>query len=652
VKEKMVTKPMPAMPVDAGLPGFLDRAAAGLRQGLAWPNRLAVYLGAAALLATMGLTVADVVLRNLFSIVVPGGIELTGLLTILVTLSAVGVVEIERSHVQVDLVLRTLPEPLRQPTVAGGLLLACATMAVTAERIFEQALYLRGNGIVTGVLGLPEWPFVIAATVFVLLFALALLANLASALAAVARSGHVGAVALVLAWAVAVALLFHLCFHPEALPVPLSRELRGILAIGLCFVLIFLGVHVAAAMAVTALVGISLLISPVASLTSLGTTTVDVVTDETWSVVPLFTWMGLLVVASGFAEELYRSAYRWIGHLPGGLASASTVACAGLSSIVGDTLSGVYSMGSIALPQMRAYGYDMKLATASIACAATIGVMVPPSIAFIIYGMITEVSIGKLFIAGVLPGLLFALILIALITLRAALNPALAPRGEASSWRQRLASSAGTWPVLLLMLLVLGGIYAGVVTTNEAAGLGVFGALLVAVATRRLTLEAFWESIARSLRLTAGIIVIFLFATAFSRFIAISGLTQQLADLIIGLDLGKYQIIAAILLFYVVIGMFMNALPALVLTVPLFFPIATSAGFDPVWFGVLVVIMVELGVVTPPIGVNVFAIAALAKDVPMYDIFRGVLPFWVAYLLLVLLIVVFPQISLFLPSLM
>ena len=202
------------------------------------------------------------------------------------------------------------------------------------------------------------------------------------------------------------------------------------------------------------------------------------------------------------------------------------------------------------------------------------------------------------------------------------------------------------------MILVLGGIYTGVVTSNEAAGLGVFGALVLSVLTRRLTPGTLWQSIERTLRLTAGIIVIFMFATAFGQFIAISGLTQQLAQLVVDLHLGKYQLVGAILVFYVAIGMFMNALPALVLTVPLFFPIAMSAGFDPVWFGVLVVIMVELGVVTPPIGVNVFAIASMAKDLTMAEIFRGVFPFWIAYVVLIGLIVLFPQISLFLPSLM
>lgn len=631
---------------------MLRASADAIRRGLAWASRAALYVGGAALFLMMALTAADIVLRNLFAIVVPGGMELTGLLMILVALSTLAVVELDGGHIRVDVVLQAVPERVRQPMIAGGLLLTLVMMVVTAVQILRQAEYLHDNAIVTGVLGIPEWPFVLCGTLFVLLFALAALNNLAAAAAAVARLRNPWSAAILALWTAAVAAIFCAALLPDVLPVALPRDLLGLLCIALCFVLIFLGVHVAAAMAVTALAGIGLLIGPSASLTSLGTTAIDVVGDPTWSVVPLFTWMGLIVVASGFAESLYRAAYRWVGALPGGLASASTVACAGLSSIVGDTLSGVYSMGSIALPQMRAYGYDMKFAAASIACAATIGVMIPPSIAFIVYGMITEVSIGKLFMAGILPGILFAAILILLITARAIVNPALAPRGAPSSWTERWAASAEIWPVLLLMLLVLGGIYSGAVTANEAAGLGVFGALAISALTRRLTLAALWRSMEQTLRLTAGIIVIFMFATAFSRFIAISGLTTQLAEWIIGFDLGRYQLIGAILLFYVLIGMFMNALPALVLTVPLFFPIAMNAGFDPVWFGVIVVIMVELGVVTPPIGVNVFAIAAMTREVSMYGIFRGVFPFWVAFAILVALIVAFPQICLFLPSLM
>ncbi|MEK9970777.1 MAG: TRAP transporter large permease subunit [Ferrovibrio sp.] len=621
-------------------------------RGVTWTNRVAQAIGGGALILMMGVTVTDVVLRNLFSIVVPGGLEINGLLMILVALSTLGVVELARGHIKVDMLLQLMPEHARLPTVAGGLLLTLGTIAITASEILKEASLLMEDSVVTGVLKVPEWPFALIAAIFMLLFAVALLINLGATLKSVIALRSPRAMAICLAWLLAAAAIFCLVLFPQTLPFEMTRASRGIVSIALCFVLIFLGVHVAAAMALTALIGISLLIGTKASLTSIGTTALDVVGDQTWSVIPLFTWMGLLVVASGFAEDLYRAAYRWIGHLPGGLASASTVSCAGLSSIVGDTLSGVYAMGSIALPQMKSYGYDMKLATASIACAATIGVMIPPSLAFIVYGMITEVSIGKLFMAGVLPGILFAVILVLLITVRTLINPSLAPRGETSTWRERLQASSGVWPVLVLMLLVLGGIYTGIVTPNEAGGIGVAGALLISVVTRRLTWRAFLQSIEQTLRLTAGIILIFLFATAFSRFIAISGLTQQIATLVADLKLGPYELIGAILAFYVVIGMFMNALPALVLTVPLFYPLAMNAGFDPVWFGVLVVIMVELGVVTPPIGVNVFAIASMTTDVSMYQIFRGVFPFWVAYFALVLLIIIFPQIALVLPSLM
>ncbi len=621
-------------------------------RAVAWTNLAAQWIGGGALILMMGVTVADVVLRNLFSIVVPGSMEMNGLLMTLVALSTLGAVELARGHIRVDMLLQLMPAHARLPTIGGGLLLTLGAVTITASEILKETSLLIEDSIVTGVLKVPEWPFALIAAIFMLLFAVTLLVNLIATLKDVGALRKPQAVIIGLAWLLAAAAIFCLILFPQALPFDMPREMRGALCIALCFILIFLGVHVAAAMAITALIGISLLIGANASLTSLGTTALDVVGDQTWSVIPLFTWMGLIVVASGFAEDLYRAAYRWIGHLPGGLASASTVSCAGLSSIVGDTLSGVYAMGSIALPQMKSYGYDMKLATASIACAATIGVMIPPSLAFIVYGMITEVSIGKLFMAGVLPGILFAVILVLLITVRTWLNPALAPRGEVSSWRERLEASSGVWPVLVLMLLVLGGIYTGIVTPNEAGGIGVAGALLISVLTRRLTWRAFWQSIEQTLRLTAGIILIFLFATAFSRFIAISGLTQQIAGLVAGLKLTPYELIGAILLFYVIIGMFMNALPALVLTVPLFYPLAMSAGFDPVWFGVLVVIMVELGVVTPPIGVNVFAIASMTSDVSMYEIFRGVFPFWIAYFALVLLIIVFPQIALFLPSLM
>lgn len=637
---------------ETALSRFFETLAKKLAQLLFWPNRAALILGGFALALITTITAIDVTLRNLAATIVPGGAEIIGLVTTLVVLAALATVELERGHIRVDMLLNAMNERFRDGMVVGGLILTFALMAVTAVQILEQSQHLLRNQLVTGRLEVPLWPFVGAAAFYVLLFLLALLSNFAERFANVLRKGGLLGLLIVCGWLLLSFMIVAVALDPALMPFEVSRTVKGIACIVLCFILIFLGVHVASGMAVSAFLGISLLITPMASLTSLGTTTVAVVSDPIWSVVPLFTWMGFIIVASGFADDLFRAAYRWIGHLPGGLASASTMACAGLSSIVGDTLTGVYAMGSIALPQMEKYKYDMKLATASIACSATIGVLIPPSIAFIVYGMITQVSIGKLFMAGVIPGILFAVILIGLITIRAWLDPAIAPRGEVSTWQQRREAGAQTWPILLLIFVVLGGIYTGAVTPNEAGGLGVVGALGIGLVTKRLSLSGMWHALEKALRLTAGIILIFMFATVFSRFIALSGFTAELGQLVTDLDLGKYQLMAAILVFYVLIGMFMNALPALVLTVPLFFPLVMSAGFDPIWFGVVVVVMVELGVVTPPIGMNVFAIASIAKGVSMYEVFVGVMPFWIAFVLLIILLIAFPQISLFLPSLM
>ncbi len=278
---------------------------------------MSIYVAAIALAAMMILTVSDVTLRNLFSLVVSGGMELIGLLMIVVALATLAAAEVEGGHIRVDLLLRLMPDWLRAPTIAGGLLLTLATILIASYRIFLQARYLGDNHIITGVTGLPEWPFVAAATLFMLLFALALLSSLMSALGEALKQNDGRSITVLLVWTITVGLILLLALFPQYVPFELPRGVRGLFAISLCFALIFFGVHIAASMAVSALLGISILISSTASLTSLGTTTIDVVSDHTWSVVPLFTWMGLIVVASGFAEDLYRSAYRWIGHLPG-----------------------------------------------------------------------------------------------------------------------------------------------------------------------------------------------------------------------------------------------------------------------------------------------------------------------------------------------
>ncbi len=614
------------------------------------PIAVCNVIGGCALVGIVAVIFIDVFLRNIFSTVLDGAIEIVGILLMPVILAGLVQVEIKRGHIQVDVLVGRFSPALQSALTAAGYFLTLIISTIITWRVFAEVLFLKNNNIVTPLLQIPEWPVVVLAGAFFSLFSLAVFANLLQALADVVQMKNRGAYWILALGIFIGAFIGVLCFQPDLIKAHFSDTTWSVLVIALLFVLIFLKMHIAAALALTSVLGIGLLANPTAGLTNLAVTTLDVVDNYTWSVVPLFTWMGLLVFFAGFAAELYKMAYRWVGHFPGGLASASTLACSGLSAIVGDTLSGVYAMGSIALPEMKAYKYDMKLATATIACAATIGMLIPPSLGFIVYGMITEVSIGKLFMAGVLPGLLLTAVMVSIITLQCKLKPALGPRGEKSSWKERIFSLKLIWPIMLLMILVLGGIYAGIVTPNEAAGIGATGTIAISLITRRMSIHSFVKSLERALELTATIMLIFVFAFAFSHFVAMTGLTDDLAAWVIGLGLGKYALISCILLFYVLLGCVMNALPAVMLTLPIFYPIAVEAGFDPVWFGVLIILTVELGVITPPIGMNVFAMSAVAKDVPMYDIFKGVVPFWGAFVVVAVILVLFPEISLWLPE--
>jgi len=294
----------------------------------------------------------------------------------------------------------------------------------------------------------------------------------------------------------------------------------------------------------------------------------------------------------------------------------------------------------------------MRLSTATICTAATIGVLIPPSLTFIVYGLMTHVSIGQLFMAGIFPGLLFCCIMIAFITFTCYRNPKLGPAGSPTPWKERIFSLKDVWAVGVLILLVLGGIYAGIFTPTEAGAIGAFGAIVIGLARRRLSFKGFVNSVTEAVVMVGILMFIFIFATAFIKFIAITRITFGLADWITGLGLNKYIIITFIIIIYMFLGCVMNALPAIILTLPVLFPIAMGAGWNEIWFGVIIVIMLQLGTITPPIGMNVFAMSVVVKDVPMYSIFRGILPYWVAFIVLTIILVAFPQICLFLPGLM
>ena len=616
-------------------------------------SQFSLVLGTVSLGIMMLTVVVDALLRGTISKLVPGSIDIIGLCLIIVFFCGYAYIEIKGQHIRVDVLVGRLPPTVQQIVTTNGYFLTLGITAIISWQFIDQALFLANGHDVTSLLRIPTWPFTALAAFFIAIFALAVLANLLTHLAELGTTmkGRKGYLWLLPGIGL-VSGLFVFSLWPDLIPFEVTASMWGSVIFSLLFVLIFSRVHIGAAMAMVALLGISYLSGAEGGLADLAMTAMAIGGTYTWSVVPLFCWMGLLVYHAGFAAELYATAHKWIGHIHGGLASATTAACAGLAAMVGGTMTGVLAMGQIALPEMRKYKYDMKLATATIVTASTIGSLIPPSIDFIIFGMLTRVSISKLFLAGVFPGILFTVILIIMITIQCRLNPKLGPPGPKAPMKERISSIKDVWAVALLVMIVMGGLYMGVFTPTEAGAVGAFGALTIGFARRRLSLKAFTDSAFEAVQTTGMIMFIFVFAISFSHFIATTQLTTILAQWIIGLNLSPLAIISIILFIYMILGCIMNATPAVIITIPIFFPIAMNAGFDPVWFGVLVTVMVELAQITPPIGMNVFAMSAIARDVPMYSIFRGVLPFWGAFLVLVVILVAFPQISLFLPNLM
>ena len=374
--------------------------------------------------------------------------------------------------------------------------------------------------------------------------------------------------------------------------------------------------------------------------------------NYTLSVIPLFILMGNLVTRAGMSQELFRAAYTFVGHLRGGLAMATVVACAGFGAICGSSVATAATMAKVAYPSMKELGYSDRLSTGSIAAGGTLGILIPPSTLMVIYGVMTETNIGKMFAAGILPGILATILLCLAVQWTVFRDPASGPRGEKSTWSQRLRAIEGVWAVALLFIVVMGGIYGGVFTATEGAGIGAFGALCFALARRALTWRKLLDALVESGRTTAMLFVILTGALMFAEFVNYTTMPNDLKTLVTTLNLSPIMVVAAICAIYVILGTAMEELSMILLTVPVFFPLVVHMGFDPIWFGILIVVVVEIGLISPPVGMNLFVLNALLPQVPTKTLFRGVLPFVVADIIRLGILIAFPAISLWLPSLM
>lgn len=425
----------------------------------------------------------------------------------------------------------------------------------------------------------------------------------------------------------------------------------SLISFAIVLALVFLRVPIAFAMGIVGVVGFAQLVSWPASFSSIGQTIFGTALTYDLSVVPLFILMGNLVNIAGLSRELYDASHAFLGHRRGGLAMATIVACGGFSAICGSSLATAATMAKVAMPSMRRYGYDDSLATGSIAAGGTLGILIPPSVILVIYGLLTETSIGKLFAAGVLPGILGILLYIGAVRFVIARNPKLGPPAERQGWRQRMDTLSRVWGVLTLFVLVMGGIYGGFFTPTEAAGIGAFGALIIAWFRGTLSWRIIVKVLAESARTTAMLYLVLLGALLFASFINRAGLPSALIDLASGSNLSPNMVILIILVIYFVLGCVFESLSMLLLTVPIFFPLVADLGFDLVWFGIIVVVATEISLITPPIGLNVFVLRSVLPEVSTGTIFRGVTPFWCADIVRLAILVGVPWFSLFLPRL-
>lgn len=425
----------------------------------------------------------------------------------------------------------------------------------------------------------------------------------------------------------------------------------GLVGIAALFLLFFLRFPVAFSLALVGFAGFAYLTSFQAAASLLARDFFSQLSSYGLSAITMFVLMGSYGLMAGLGERLYTAAHRFVGSLPGGLGISTFLACAGFASISGSTTATAATMGKIALPEMRRYGYDMTLATGSVAAAGTLGILIPPSTVFLVYAFLTQQPIGALFTAGIVPGLILTAMYAATVYLICRVRPEVGPRAEPAPWRERLAAAAAAWQVIVLFLLVIGGLFYGWYSPTQAGAIGAAGALLVGLLNRRVDWKMLIDGTRDGLRTSVMIMALIAGASVFGRFMAVTRIPFLIAGWVESLPLSANGILWIIILILFVGGFFMDSMALVTLLVPVLFPVVERLGFDPIWFGVIIVLTAEMGVITPPVGVNVYVIKNIYPEVPLGEIFRGVMPFLVPLFLMVGLLMAFPQLALWLPNL-
>jgi C4-dicarboxylate transporter DctM subunit len=430
----------------------------------------------------------------------------------------------------------------------------------------------------------------------------------------------------------------------------MSTDAVAIIGFLVLFALMLLRVPVGMAMGLVGVTGFGYIVGGIPALKMVGQTSMRTVTDYTFGVIPMFLLMGAFVSNSGMSRELFRAANGFLGHLRGGLGIATIAACGGFAAISGSSVATAATFSTVAYPEMRRYGYPQSFATGVIAAGGTLGAMLPPSTVLAVYGIITEQDIGKLFIAGILPGILAASMYISTVAIIGFVRPGFLPRTPRHSWKERVAGLHDIWATMLLFVFVIGGLYGGLFTPTEAGGMGAGGAFLIGTLRGRLDRTEIRRSLLQATRTAAAVFTVLIGALLFGYFLTVTQTPQKVTAFLTGLGLGRYGVLSLIMLMYLVLGCLMDSLAMVILTVPIIFPVIIHLGFDPIWFGIIIVMTVELGLIHPPVGMIVFVIKSVVQDVDFTTIFKGVLPFIITDLIRLVILIAFPIIALWLPS--
>ncbi|MGD8226286.1 MAG: TRAP transporter large permease subunit [Desulfobacteraceae bacterium] len=623
--------------------GYLERISFSVTRSI---NAIGVFF----LTMMMIVITVDVLSRYFFNLPIQGSLEIIRFVLVLTILFGIPYTTVRKQHVSIDIVTSKLSDRVRIRLETIMILVSLVLSAVVVWRSVEYALLKHRMGEISAVLHVPFAPFILAVAFGFALTGCVLMIQLLRSIEQNVKNWR--QIILWLLIGVGMLVVFYLAAkHLRYIPWRVGLVTAGVLGLGFVFAAFLAGLPVFLSLILVGFLGMCYLRGTPAGLSIMGAIPFNTASHYEFSVIPLFVLMGEFCFFSGIGRDLYDMAYKWVGPLPGGLSMGTVCACGGFAAVCGDSMATAVTMGTVAIPEMKRYKYDPRLATGCVAAGGTLGVLIPPSLAFILYAVITDQSIATLFIAGVLPGILLISLFMMNIYVRAVRNPALGPPGPPTNWKEKIYALKGVWATLVLFAMVIGGMYIGVFTPTEGGGIGAAGAFVIGVVRRRLNWAGILSSLLEAGRITGTCLSILIGANVFGYFLAASKLPLELADFVTKLPVPSILILTAILIIYLFLGCLMPAIPMLILTVPIFFPVVMAMGYDPIWFGVIMVLMFEMAVITPPMGINVLALQTVVKDVSLSDMFRGVLPFLMAMIVCVILIIIFPQIATLLPDL-